>query len=85
MPGPVFEHDRDMLNERSTLDEGEIRACHAAADTSNRLVVLFGPWRLIGYFFPMQYLAARNQNRSGWVTAHRYDNVEIYIPRWRPW
>jgi len=30
MPGPVFDYDREMLNERSTLDEDEIRACHAA-------------------------------------------------------
>ena len=29
MPGPVFDHDLEMLNERSTLDEGMIRACHA--------------------------------------------------------
>jgi len=31
MPGPVFDHDLEMLNERSTLDEGETRVCHTAA------------------------------------------------------
>jgi hypothetical protein len=34
MPGPVFDHCREMLNERSTSDEGEIRgACYAAVDS----------------------------------------------------
>jgi len=69
MPGPVFDHDLEMLNERSTLDEGEMRACHVA--TSPRRHSLVG--------LCAQCSVLRGTRIVPDVTVQHY-GVESYVP-----